>query len=110
MELPKNSYEKAFMLFSRLILPYVVKGVDRDKPFTDDMESAALLCLAEAQRKRGGLFGVPIEKLSFISTYIMDLQRETHSRMLYCASNVFCSTSRASELNLIGISPMNELP
>ena len=52
---------------ARLILPYAVKSVSRANRFTDDMEIAALLCLAEAQRKRGGLLGVSIERLSFIS-------------------------------------------
>lgn len=55
------------MSLPRLILPYVVKSVSRANPFTDDMEIAALLCFAEARRKKGGFLGVSIEKLSFIS-------------------------------------------
>jgi len=55
------------MSSSSLILPYVVEDEDRKKPFTQDMETAAVLCLAEAKRKKPRILGVPPEKLSFIS-------------------------------------------
>jgi len=50
-----------------LTLPYVVEDEERKKPFTRDMEAAAILCLAEAKRKKPGILGAPQEKISFIS-------------------------------------------
>ncbi len=55
------------MSSSSLILPYAVEDEDRKKTFTRDMEAAAVLCLAEAKRKKPGILGAPPEKLSFIS-------------------------------------------
>ncbi|NIQ07824.1 MAG: hypothetical protein GWO20_19530, partial [Candidatus Korarchaeota archaeon] len=55
------------MSSSSLILPYVVEDEDRKKPFTRDMEAAAVLCLAEAKRKKPGILGAPPESLSFVS-------------------------------------------
>ena len=55
------------MSSSSLTLPYVVEDEDRRKPFTREMEAAAVLCLAEAKRKKPGILGAPPEKLSFIS-------------------------------------------
>ena len=55
------------MSSSSLTLPYVVEDEGRRKPFTQDMESAAVLCLAEAKRKKPGILGAPPEKISFIS-------------------------------------------
>ena len=52
---------------SSLTLPFVVEDEDRKKPFTRDMEAAAVLCLAEAKRKKPGILGAPPEKLSFAS-------------------------------------------
>ena len=54
-------------MFPHLILPYVIEDVDRDKPFTRDMEIASLLCLAETRRKKKGLFDKSAEKLFFLS-------------------------------------------
>ncbi|KUO42921.1 MAG: hypothetical protein APU95_00260 [Hadesarchaea archaeon YNP_N21] len=50
----------------RLILPYAIEDVDRKKPFTGEMEVAAIHCLAEAERKKGVLVSQP-EKISFVS-------------------------------------------
>jgi len=50
-----------------LILPYVIEDADRKKPFTYDMEVAAILCLAEAERKMRGILRVSPERISFIS-------------------------------------------
>jgi len=56
------------MSSSSLTLPYVVEDKERRKPFTRDIEAAAVLCLAEAKRKKPGILGAPPqEKLSFIS-------------------------------------------
>jgi hypothetical protein len=52
---------------SSLTLPYIIEDKDRRKPFTRDMEAAAILCLAEAKRKKPGILGAPPEKLSFAS-------------------------------------------
>ena len=49
-----------------LILPYVVEDKARDKLFTYDMEVAAILCLAEAERKKPKIWGVSPERISFI--------------------------------------------
>jgi len=51
----------------RLILPYVVEDMDRKKTFTNDMEVATTLCLAEARRKKLGILGASPEEISFIS-------------------------------------------
>jgi len=50
-----------------LILPYVVKDKARKKLFTLDMEISAVLCLAEARRKKPGILDASSEKVSFIS-------------------------------------------
>ncbi len=55
------------MASSRITLPYVVEDDERKKPFTQDMETAAILCLAEAKRKKPRILGTSQEKLSFIS-------------------------------------------
>jgi len=55
------------MSSSSLTLPYAVEDEDRRKPFARDMEAAAVVCLAEAKRKKPGILGAPPEKLSFIS-------------------------------------------
>jgi len=55
------------MSSSSLTLPYAVEDKDRRKPFARDMEAAAVLCLAEAKRKKPGILGASPEKLSFIS-------------------------------------------
>ncbi len=50
-----------------LILPHAVEDKARKKPFTLDMEISAILCLAEAQRKKPGILDASSEKVSFIS-------------------------------------------
>jgi len=55
------------MSYTSLILPYAVEDADRKKPFTHDMEVAAILCLAEAERKKPGILEVSPERISFIS-------------------------------------------
>lgn len=50
-----------------LILPYAVEEKARKKPFTLDMEISALLCLAEARRKKPRILDASSEKISFIS-------------------------------------------
>ena len=55
------------MANSRITLPYIVEDNERKKPFTQEMETAAILCLAEAKRKKPRILGTSQEKLSFIS-------------------------------------------
>jgi len=55
------------MSYTSLILPYAVEDADRKKPFTYDMEVAAILCLAEAERKKPGILEASPERISFIS-------------------------------------------
>lgn len=50
-----------------LILPYTVEDKARKKSFTFDMEISAILCLAEAERKKPGILDTSSEKVSFIS-------------------------------------------
>jgi hypothetical protein len=50
-----------------LIPPYVAEDKARKKPFTPEMEVSALLCLAEAQRKKPGILDASSEKISFLS-------------------------------------------
>jgi len=61
------------MANSRITLPYIVKDDERKKPFTQDMETAAILCLAEAKRKKPRILGTSQEKLSFISKFYYPL-------------------------------------
>lgn len=53
----------------KLILPFAVAGKERFKPFTKDMEMAAIFYLAERDRKKGEgrVLKKPEEKLSFIA-------------------------------------------
>ena len=53
----------------KLILPFAVGGKDRFKPFTKDMEMAAVFYLAERDRKKGEgrVLKKPEEKLLYIS-------------------------------------------
>ena len=53
----------------KLILPFAVAGKDRFKPFTKDMEMAAIFYFAERDRKRGEgrVLKKPEEKLAFIA-------------------------------------------
>ena len=53
----------------KLILPFAVAGKDRFKPFTKDMEMAAIFYLAERDRKKGEgrVLKNPEEKLAFIA-------------------------------------------
>lgn len=56
------------MSYRRLVLPYVVEDVNRKgRPFSFDMEVAAIVCLAEAQRKKPGFLGGPPERIIFVS-------------------------------------------
>jgi len=50
-----------------LVLPFVVKDGGRENPFTPEMELSAVVCLAEAQRKKPGLLSASPEKIQFIS-------------------------------------------
>jgi hypothetical protein len=61
------------MASSRIALPYIVEDNERKKPFTQDMETAAILCLAEAKRKKPRILGTSQEKLSFISKFYYPL-------------------------------------
>lgn len=51
------------------LVPYAVPSPKRGEPFTKEMEKAAVFCLAEEQRKKGGgLFSKqPVEKLLFLA-------------------------------------------
>lgn len=53
----------------KLILPFAVAGKDRFKPFTKEMEMAAIFYLAERDRKKGEgrVLKKPEEKLAFIA-------------------------------------------
>jgi hypothetical protein len=53
----------------KLILPFAVVGKDRFKPFTKDMEMAAIFYFAERDRKKGEgrVLKKPEEKLAFIA-------------------------------------------
>lgn len=53
---------------SNLILPYTIEDSSRKTRFSDDMEVAALLSIAEAQRKRKSrLFRGAVETLTFLA-------------------------------------------
>ncbi len=53
----------------KLVLPFAVAAKDRLKPFTKDMEMAAIFYLAESDRKKGEgrVLKKPAEKLTFIT-------------------------------------------
>lgn len=53
---------------SDLVLPYAVEDKGRKTRFSEYMEVAAILCIAEAERKKkSGLFGGVVETLTFLS-------------------------------------------
>jgi len=55
------------MSHTSLILPYTVQDKSREKPFTSSMETAAILCLVEANRKKPGILGSTSETVAFVS-------------------------------------------
>lgn len=56
------------MSYDRFVVPYAVEEVNRKgSSFTVDMEVAAIVCLAEAQRKKKGFSSSSSEKVSFVS-------------------------------------------
>jgi predicted nucleic acid-binding Zn-ribbon protein len=52
---------------SAIVLPYATEDLGRKNPFSEDMEFAAIMCIAEAKRKKQGLLGATAEKLASIS-------------------------------------------
>jgi len=52
--------------YKSLVLPFIVDK-SGEKPFTPELEPATVVCLAEAQRKKGGLLSSSVEKIAFIS-------------------------------------------
>lgn len=56
------------MSYSSLILPYAIEDSGRKTRFSENMEVAALFCIAEAERKKKpGLFGGDMETLTILS-------------------------------------------
>jgi len=55
------------MPITSLILPYAVPEKNRKKEFSESMELGAILCLAEAGRKKHGIVGFSPEKVLFVS-------------------------------------------
>jgi len=55
--------------FMQFLVPYNVPSPKRREPFTREMEEAAVFCLAEKERRKGGGFfsKQPIEELVFIA-------------------------------------------
>jgi hypothetical protein len=54
--------------YSSLILPYAVEDKNRKTHFSDAMEVAVLLCIAESERKKKtGFFRGAVETLAFLS-------------------------------------------
>ena len=53
----------------QLLVPYTVLSQKRREPFTREMEKAAIFCLAERERKKGGgIFSKqPVEEFAFIA-------------------------------------------
>jgi len=54
---------------ARLVLPFAVSAPDRNEAFSDEAEKAALFCLAELERGKGGgiVAKQPPEKITFIA-------------------------------------------
>jgi len=50
-----------------LVLPYLVDEAGRERPSTPEMELASILCLAEAGRRRPGIFGGRSERVVAVS-------------------------------------------
>lgn len=50
-----------------LILPYSIRDKSREKTFDSNMEKAAVICLAEANRKKPGILGSTSETVAFVS-------------------------------------------
>ena len=61
--------EKRTSEVSRFVLPFWAISENRKEPFTPDMAKAAVFCLAELERAKGGgiIFRQPAEKLTFIA-------------------------------------------
>jgi len=55
------------MSHTSLILPYAVRDRSRAKTFPPSMETAAILCLVEANRKKPGILGSTSETVAFVS-------------------------------------------
>lgn len=52
------------MSTAHLYLPYSVEDVNRKKPLSESMEVAALLCVAESERKKSGMLGRTEESIT----------------------------------------------
>jgi len=55
------------MSHTSLILPYAVPDKSREKTFTSDMETAAIMCLVEANRKKPGILVSASENVAFVA-------------------------------------------
>ena len=61
--------EPATPFVKQLVLPFAILSENRKEPFTTDIEAAALFCLAETERAKGGgiVMKQPEEKIAFIT-------------------------------------------
>ncbi|MBS7657308.1 hypothetical protein KEJ33_05235 [Candidatus Bathyarchaeota archaeon] len=50
-----------------IVVPYIEKEPDREKPFTNEIERAAILCLSEIRRKKPILLRSVDEKIEYIA-------------------------------------------
>ena len=54
---------------AQLVLPFSIASENRKEPFSKEMEHAALFCLAELERNKGGglILKQPAERMAFIT-------------------------------------------
>jgi hypothetical protein len=60
---------------ARLIIPFSILSENRKEPFAEEMEKAAIYCLAELERKKGGglILKKPEEKVVFLTEFCYPL-------------------------------------
>lgn len=63
------AHEKSSSQAQKFILPFFIPSENRKELFTDEMEKAAVFCLSEIERAKGGglILKQPEEKIEFIS-------------------------------------------
>ena len=92
---------------SRLILPFAVLAPDRNEAFSDEAEKAALFCLAEQERAKGGgiVAKQPSENITFIAkvAYPFWLHPFNKADLLFDGLNTTSHTLSHSLIQDIGV-------
>jgi len=62
-----TTYDVILNVLRMIVVPYIEKEPSREKPFTQEMEKAAILCLSEIKRKKPSLLREVGEKIEYIA-------------------------------------------